>query len=111
MTVVDVAAIAGEFAENKEAAKSVRERTLLPALRRGDEVVLDFSGVNLATQSFVHALVSALIRDENLSALDHLVFKGCNRGVKAVVSIVVDYSQELVADDDSESPGTAPPDT
>ncbi len=101
MTTVDVAAVAGEFAENKEAARRLREKTLLPALKRGEDVVLDFSDVDLATQSFVHAMVSALIRDESLAALDHLVFKGCNKGVKAVVSIVVDYSQEVVGDEES----------
>jgi hypothetical protein len=106
MTAVDIAAVAGEFAENKEAAKRLREETLLPALNRGEDVVLDFGGVNLATQSFVHALVSALIRDDSLAALDHLVFKGCNKGVRAVVSIVVDYSQEVVGEEeDPSAPG------
>lgn len=105
MTTVDIAAVAGEFAENKEAAKRLREETLLPALNRGEDVVLDFSGVNLATQSFVHALASALIRDDSLAALDHLVFKGCNKGVRAVVSIVVDYSQEVVGEEDPSALG------
>jgi hypothetical protein len=61
-------------------------------------VVLDFSGVELATQSFIHALISALIRDDDLQALERLVFKGCNDAVATLISIVADYSQEVITD-------------
>jgi len=57
-------------------------------------VTLDFSGIDFATQSFVHALISELIRKYTNTVLDKLLFKGCNDKVKEIINIVVDYMQE-----------------
>lgn len=84
----------GAFAENKDQARSMRLETLSPQLRAGNEVVLDFAGVTGATQSFVHALIADLIRDENLDALDYLVFENCADVVRSVIEIVVGYAQD-----------------
>ena len=86
----------GDFAGDKDVAKELRENRLMPALRKGHEVEIDFNGVELATQSFVHALISDLIRHDDLDALEQLVFANCNESVKTIISIVVDYSQEDV---------------
>ncbi|MDO1527906.1 hypothetical protein QMK61_03590 [Fulvimonas sp. R45] len=51
------------FEEDVEAAALVRDQQILPALERGDLVVLDFSQVRAATQSFIHALMYRLFRD------------------------------------------------
>lgn len=85
---------AGVFAENKDIARSLREQVLLPALRRLEEVTLDFTGVEGATQSFVHALISEAMRAHGSEVLDHIVFKGCNETVQRIITIVVDYMQE-----------------
>ena len=90
----------GEFAENKDAARALREEFLRPELTLGHDVIVDFEAVDLATQSFVHALISDLVRDEDIKALDHLIFRSCNPDVKTIISIVVDYSQEDVAASD-----------
>ncbi|TKR27331.1 DUF4325 domain-containing protein [Cellulomonas hominis] len=82
----------GPFAENKERAKSLRTRSILPAVKRGEDVTLDFDGVYLTTQSFVHALVATAIRDYD--GLDHLVFKNCDPNVRSIIEIVVSYCQE-----------------
>lgn len=97
MNVLRVKERVGEFAENKDAAREVREQILRPQVASGQDVVVDFAGVDLATQSFVHALISDLVRDDELEALDHLIFKNCNPDVQTIISIVVDYSQEDVA--------------
>lgn len=90
---------AGEFAENKDIARAIRTGEIEPAVANGERVVIDFRGVNLATQSFIHALLSETIRIDGGSALALLEFKGCNPSVKNLVEIVSTYSQETVGDE------------
>lgn len=94
MTTVRLFERAGAFAENKDVARDIRVSELMPALARGEEVVLDFAGVEDATQSFVHALISDPLRVHGVAVLDRLAFKSCSPVVKKVVGIVVDYMQE-----------------
>ncbi len=84
----------GEFAENKDAAKEIRLLQIVPALDGKEEVVLDFEGVNSATQSFIHALISDLIRKYGNEVLDRISFQHCNETVRKIIGIVVDYMQE-----------------
>jgi hypothetical protein len=84
----------GSFAENKDIARQIRLEELIPALDANDEVVLDFQGIEGATQSFIHALISDLIRKYGIDVLDKISFKNCNETVKKIISIVSDYMQE-----------------
>ncbi|PIS22488.1 hypothetical protein COT50_01735 [candidate division WWE3 bacterium CG08_land_8_20_14_0_20_41_10] len=84
----------GSFAENKDIAREIRLNELIPVMDVGESVTLDFSGVDAATQSFVHALISDLIRKYTNTVLDKLLFKGCNNKVKEIINIVIDYMQE-----------------
>ena len=87
---------AGAFAENKDIAKRLREEIVIPALREGRQVVIDFEGVSGVTQSFIHALVSESIRQFRGFALENLVFKNCNAELNAVIRIVFAYMQESI---------------
>ena len=60
-TVIDVR----DFEEDVERADSVREEEILPALESDALVILDFSGIRAATQSFIHALLYRVFRDGN----------------------------------------------
>lgn len=51
------------FEENVDAAADVREQRIIPALERGEIVVLDFEGIRFATQSFAHACMYRILRD------------------------------------------------
>mgnify|MGYP001560276075 CR=1 FL=1 len=93
MKKIKIFKFAGEFAENKDAARKVRIDLVTPILKKGDEVVLDFGKVDSATQSFIHALLSELIRKFGPEVLDKIVFKNCNENVKGIINIVVDYMQ------------------
>ncbi len=86
--------LVGTFAENKDIAARLRREEILPILERGEEVVLDFNSVQSATQSFVHALISDLIRRRGAGVLDQMYFKNCNKTVQKIINIVVDYMQE-----------------
>ena len=94
MITIKLHKIVGDFAENKDIARDVRENELLPALEKGNEVIVDFGGVTGATQSFVHALISEAIRRHGSDVLDRISFKNCNEVVQKIITIVTEYMQE-----------------
>jgi hypothetical protein len=90
----------GEFAEDKDKAKELRVSKILPSLNKGEEIVFDFKGVNNATQSFIHALISDLIRKKGVFVLDNIQFKNCNDTIQTIITIVVNYMQDSIDLDD-----------
>jgi len=80
------------FAEDKDEARVLRIEKLLPALERGEGILLDFSKVNYATQSYIHALVGEALQKFGDQVLDKLEFKNCSASVRSVIELVVDYS-------------------
>ena len=86
----------GAFAENKDVARDLREKKVMPALKKGKEVILDFDKVEGATQSFVHALISDAFRIYGVEVLDNIQFKSCNETVKEIINLVCDYMQESI---------------
>ncbi len=97
MKTIMIKKIAGAFAENKDKAKEIRIQQLVPQIEKGKEVILDFTGVDAVTQSFIHALISELMRKYGIEVLDKIFFKSCNETVKKIITIVVDYMQEVVS--------------
>jgi len=96
--LVNVFDLVGDFAEDKDAAASVRDSKIMPALEGGDEVALDFTGVDLTTQSFVHAMISNVLRTYGEDVLDRIEFKGCGPGVQGIIETVIQYSLETLED-------------
>ena len=84
----------GAFGENKDIAKAVRTETIMPALQSGHDILFDFIGVDGATQSFIHALISDPIREYYPDIFDKMHFKNCNATVRAVIEVVYEYMQE-----------------
>ncbi len=84
----------GAFAENKDVARTLRTAEIIPALEAKEEVVLDFDRVDAVTQSFIHALISDLLRIYGSGVFDRIEFKSCNETVKKIINIVADYMQE-----------------
>ncbi|MFH1856923.1 MAG: STAS-like domain-containing protein [Candidatus Omnitrophota bacterium] len=93
----------GAFAENKDIAREIRIKEILPALTQGKEVTLDFNEVDAATQSFIHALISDILRKHGADVLDHIAFKSCNITVKKIIEIVVDYMLEGMGIEEEEN--------
>jgi hypothetical protein len=106
---ISILELGGDFAENKDAAADVRESLIKPAVAQGKEVILDFTGVELSTQSFVHALTSEVLRRFGDRALELIRFKGCNAGVAGLVETVVQYSLDSVDDSDATTDQKAAP--
>jgi hypothetical protein len=89
--IIHLYRIVGKFAEDKDKAKKIRGEILWPHVKSGQKVIIDFAKVEDATQSFIHALLSELIRETRGEALDLIYFKNCNETVKKIINIVVDY--------------------
>ncbi len=89
---MEVVAIQGPVAEDKDFAREVRERQILPALAEGRGVRLDFSKVATTTQSFIHACLSEAVRTRGEEVLELLEFHGCKEDVRRLVETVVEYS-------------------
>jgi hypothetical protein len=89
----------GSFAENKDLAREIRENDIKPTLNCGEEVVLDFKGVSMATQSFIHAMISDPIRLYGAEVLDRIAFKNCNSAIETLVKVVCDYMQDSFGSD------------
>lgn len=94
MKSINILAEVGEFAEDKDAAARIRKTKLLPALEAGQALELDFRGVTLTTQSFIHALISQALRVHGEEVLSRVSFKGCVPAVKDIISTVVQYVLE-----------------
>jgi hypothetical protein len=103
VVAIEIKRWTGDFAEDKDAAAELREGQIREALDQGQGVVLDFEGVRVATQSFVHALVSDVLRVHGERILDRITFKGCTTAVKGIVETVVQYSLESIEAEDAEN--------
>jgi len=85
--------IFGKFAEDKDLAREIRINKIAPAIKNKEDVILNFSGVESTTQSFIHSLISQVIRNNGEKILEKVYFKGCNSSIKKIISIVVEYMQ------------------
>ncbi len=97
MNEIKLFPVTTSFAENKDLARDLRINEIAPALKNGKVVILDFGGVQAVTQSFIHALLSGLFREQGAVVLDKIKFKNCNENVKKIIEIVVEYLQESVS--------------
>lgn len=93
MKVIKLLPMVGVFAENKDIARDIRIKQIIPALSLDQDIVLDFKGIDSATQSFAHALISEVMRDFGNEVLERISFKNCNENVQKIISIVVEYMQ------------------
>jgi hypothetical protein len=94
MKTISILHSVGEFAEDKDSAAKLRKDQILPALADAKTIELDFTGVTLTTQSFIHALISEALRIHGEKALSQMSFKGCVPAVRDIVETVVQYVLE-----------------
>ena len=93
MNNIELFPIIGSFGENKDKARDIRITQITPVLDMGENITLDFKGVESITQSFGHALISELIRKYGIDVLDRISFANCSSTVSKIIEIVVDYMQ------------------
>jgi hypothetical protein len=100
MNTVKIYDYTNDFAENKDVARKLRLEIIQPELQSDKEIILDFAKVTSATQSFIHALLSQIIRDFGVEVLEKIGFKNCNENVKTIIEIVIEYVQDGIFTDD-----------
>ncbi len=96
MKVIMMKDLVGTFAEDKDKAREIRLNTISPSVKDGEELILDFDGITSATQSFIHALISELIRTYGSEIFDIVLFKNCSENVRKVIEMVADYMAESI---------------
>ena len=94
MEIIKMQDLVGEFAENKDIAKEIRMKSLLPTLAKNRAITFDFEGVTGATQSFIHALMSDALRKYPDIVYDNVFFKNANEEIQKIITIVYRYMQE-----------------
>lgn len=94
MKIINMYESVGDFAENKDIAKKLRLRELLPALKEGRSITFDFSNVTGVTQSFIHALISDAIRKYPETFYDNVFYKNTSEEIQKIITIVYRYMQE-----------------
>ena len=94
MKEIKVYKFTGDFAENKDIARKIRVEFIIPALEKKNKVILDFKDVESATQSFIHALISDIIRKKGVESLNNIYFRNCNEIIKNIIGIVTNYMQD-----------------
>jgi hypothetical protein len=92
--IIALEEVCGSFAENKDQARELRENFIKPALAKKKRVTLDFTGVDSSTQSFIHALISAVFQEHGEQTLEKMYFKGCNKALQSLITTVINYSLE-----------------
>lgn len=92
--IIKILDYAGDYGENKDVARRLRIKEIMPALLDDEPVVLDFDGVSGATQSFIHALIVMPMREFGDRFFERVRFKNCSLTIKQVVQIVSEYTQE-----------------
>lgn len=99
MKQIKLFALVGSFAEDKDAAAKLRRDVILPLLKKGESLEIDFAGITLTTQSFIHALISQALRQEGEEVLARMKFKNCGIAVRGIIETVVQYVLESVDGD------------
>lgn len=88
MVVIEVKAAATTSMLGVRAAAVPLRAKVAQAISGGQDVVLDFSGVEV-TQAFADELVGVLVGSLGPAVLERLSFKGCSPQVRGVLQFVV----------------------
>jgi len=102
MKTVVLARVVGTFAEDKDAAAKLRREVILPALAADESLEIDFGGVSLTTQSFIHALISEALRQHGEDALGRIYFRNCSTAPRGIIETVVQYVLEARNEPDAQ---------
>lgn len=98
--IIQMFDLVGDFGEDKDAASEIRKGKIAPCIEKRMEVSINFYGVTLVTQSFIHALISDILRVHGEEALKFLDFANCGEVVRGIISTVVQYSLDSSDNED-----------
>ena len=87
---IDMYNYCGERCEVKLEAINLRERKIIPAIKKGETVILDFSHAITATHSFLTALLADPIKILGLKSYKQIKIIGANETIRTVIDFVFD---------------------
>ncbi len=80
----------GKWAEDKDAAISLRDRRLLPAIAEGKKIELDFRGVETAPHSFLNALLATPVQRLGVKAYQWIHVHNAIGSIHEVIRTIFD---------------------
>ena len=87
---IDMYNYCGERCEVKLEAINLRERKIIPAIQKGETVILDFSHAITATHSFLTALLADPIKILGLKSYKQIKIIGANETIRTIIDFVFD---------------------
>lgn len=78
----------GRYAEDKAAAIRYRDRTLIPALDRGQSVLIDFDNVVSSPHSFLSALLASAIQMLEMSAYKRIKIVNATPDIRETIDFI-----------------------
>ena len=78
----------GNQPNDRDEAEEFSRLLILPALESGKQIILDFEGTGLVTQSFIHALISEAVKGDARNA-DRIVTINASRAQQAVYDLAL----------------------
>ena len=87
---IDMYNYCGERCEVKLEAINLRERKIIPAIQKGETVILDFSHAITATHSFLTALLADPIKTLGLKSYKQIKIIGANETIRTIIDFVFD---------------------
>ena len=87
---IDMYNYCGERCEVKLEAINLRERKIIPAIQKGETIVLDFSHAITATHSFLTALLADPIKILGLKSYKQIKIIGANETIRTIIDFVFD---------------------
>lgn len=89
--VIHVFELCGPMLGDGEHGLSIRHKWLEPMIGDGaKKIVIDFSGVELATSSWLNAFIGGAILDHGFDLLKKIEFVGCNDVNRESILIVIE---------------------
>jgi len=80
----------GPIKEDVNAAATLREDEILPAIKGGEMLIIDFSGIRFVTQSFAHALLHDAFKIPG--SIVRLSFVNCSHASEEAIRTVAAYA-------------------
>lgn len=89
--VIHVRELCGSMLADGENGLAIRHKWLEPMIGNGaQKIVIDFSGVELATSSWLNAFIGGAVLDHGFDLLKKIDFVGCNDVNRESILIVIE---------------------
>lgn len=82
------------FLTGAECALQIRANQLVPAIKKGETVEIDFSNVRGTSQSWMNTFVMGTLLECGIDSLKYLKFQHCNPLLKELITFSVQKAKE-----------------